>query len=48
MFKIRNIETREDFMSDGRVQRFVARSLAEQIRDKLKQETGQRYRILRF
>jgi hypothetical protein len=45
-WKVRNIETREDFALNGFVQRFDHRSFAEQYRDKLTAETGQRHRVL--
>lgn len=45
-WKIRNIDTKTDFAMDGYLQQFSNREFAEQHRDRLIVETGQRHWVL--
>jgi len=44
-FKIRNVETKQDFAIAGYVQRWSYRPMAEEYRDELIAKTGQLHRV---
>lgn len=47
-FKLRNIDTKQDYTLNGHVQRWTERDFAEHHRDRLIAETGQRHRVYLF